>query len=324
MPTEQPQSPSNALMRHHHVTTGVGDPQADFDFHTKMLGLKCVKRTLFYDGATPVYHFYYGNDLGEESTLLTCFPMRHTGVKAVEGSGQVRHIDLSVPESSLSFWKNHLEAFGLEVVESEAFGEKRLEFRSPHNIRHALVGIADDDRKPHSAGPIPAENMIRGTHSIGVSTRDMEMMGEFLQVAWGSRPEHSDGNRTRFSMGAGGTGTYTDFVVEPELKPGSWYLGEGAIHHMAYHCPDHENQDKIKFYVEGLGYTDVSDVKDRGYFDSIYVRTPSGALFEAAVSHDPAFLCNEPEETLGQAVMMSPQIEANKDEVLAIIGRVEG
>ena len=69
MTVELPPSPSGALKGHHHVTTGVGDPQGDFDFHTKVLGLKCCKRTLFYDGATPVYHFYYGNDVGEESTL---------------------------------------------------------------------------------------------------------------------------------------------------------------------------------------------------------------------------------------------------------------
>lgn len=319
-----PPSPSTALKGHHHVTTGVGNPQEDFDFHTKVLGLKCVKRTLFYDGATPVYHFYYGNDVGEESTLLTTFPLSHVGVKAVEGAGQVRHIDLSVPESSLGYWKDRLESFDLDVSENEYFGEKRLEFRSPHNIRHNIVGITDDDRTPYSSGPVPSENMIRGTHSIGVSSREMDMMAEFLEVAWGCRKVATDGNRVRYTMGEGGTGTYTDFVIEPDLPQGSWYVGQGAIHHMAYHCPDHETQNKIKFYVEGLGYTDFSDVKDRGYFDSIYVRTPSGALFEAAVSHDPSFLCNEPMETLGTAVMMSPQIEAHKEEVLALIGEVKG
>lgn len=324
MTIELPPSPSGALMGHHHVTTGTGNPQEDFDFHTKVLGMKCVKRTLFYDGAMPVYHFYYGNDLGDEGTLLTTFPMAHTGVKAKEGSGQVRHIDLSVPEPSLGYWKNRLESMGFDVSEAEYFGERQLEFRSPHNIRHNLVGIASDDRLQHSSGPVPAENGIRGTHAIGVSTREMEMMSEFLESAWGCRPVAADSNRRRYEMGAGGTGTYTDFVVEPDLKAGSWTVGEGAIHHMAYHCPDRETQAAIKFHVEGLGYTDFSDVKDRGYFDSIYVRTPSGALFEATVSHDPSFLCNEPEETLGTALMMSPQIEANRDEVLAIIGEVKG
>ena len=324
MTIELPESPSIALMKHHHITIGVMDPQEDFDWHTKVLGLKCVKRTLFYDGAMPVYHFYYGNDMGEESTLLTTFPLAHTGVKAVEGVGQVRHVDLSVPVSSLDYWKNRLESFDVEVTDAEYFGEKRLEFRSPHNIRHAMVGIADDDRKPHSSGPVPAENMIRGTHSAGVSTWSMDMMEEFMEVGWGCRKVATDGNRQRYEMGAGGTGTYTDFIVEPNLKQGSWYVGQGAIHHMAYHCPDHDRQNQIKFFVEGLGYTDFSDVKDRGYFDSIYVRTPSGALFEATVSHEKGFLENEPYESLGTKVMMSPQIEANKEEVMNIIGIVEG
>ena len=48
MSVEQPETPASALMGHHHVTVGVGDPQEDFDFHTKVLGLKCVKRTLLY------------------------------------------------------------------------------------------------------------------------------------------------------------------------------------------------------------------------------------------------------------------------------------
>ena len=58
---------------------------------------------------------------------------------------------------------------------------------------------------------------------------------------------------------------------------------------MAYNVPTRKQQDAIKFFTEGLGYTDFSDVKDRGYFDSIYVRTPSGALFEACCSHNPSF-----------------------------------
>ncbi len=324
MAIERPPSPSTALKGHHHITIGVGDPQEDFDFHTRVLGLKCVKRTLFYDGPLPVYHFYYGNDVGEESTLVTTFPVRHIGVKATEGSGQVSHVSLSVPESSLDYWHSRLRSHDLDVTENEKFGEKRLEFRSPHNIRMALVGVDDDDRKPHSDGEVPPENMIRGTHSVGVSTRDMEFMAEFMEEAWGSRREAVDGNWQRYSMGEGGSGTFTDFEIEPDRKAGSWIVGEGAIHHMAYHCPDHDTQNRIKFFVEGLGYTDFSDVKDRGYFDSIYVRTPSGALFEAAVSHEESFLCDEPLETLGTKVMMSPQIEANYDEVMAIIGRVEG
>jgi glyoxalase family protein len=322
--TTEQVGPGGNLTGHHHITIGVGKPQEDFDFHTKVLGLKCVKRTLFYDGEIPVYHFYYGNDHGNESTLLTTFPLEHVGVNAVEGVGQCSNATLSIPVSALDYWRKRLSGYGFDVTEKEYFGEKHLEFRSPHNISLSLVGIDDDTRAPRTGGPVPPEMMIRGTHAAGVSTRDMDFMSEFMEVAWGSRKVAEDGNVVRYEMGEGGTGTYTDFFIEPTKRSGSWYVGNGAIHHHAYNVATREQQDAIKFFVEGLGYTDCSEPKDRGYFDSIYIRTPSGALFEACCSHDPSFLCNEPYETLGTKLMMSPQVEQNIEETLAIIGRVEG
>lgn len=315
--------PGRKLRGHHHITMATGNPQEDFDFHTKVLGLKCVKRTLFYDGAVPVYHLYYGNDDGEESTLLTTFPVEHLGVKGTPGSGQVSNVSMSVPVDALDYWKDRLTSHDLEVTETERFGERFLDFVSPHGINLSMAGEDNDTRKPRSNGPVPEDMMIRGTHSVGVSTRDMEFMEEFLHVAWGSRKVADDGDKVRYEMGDGGSGTYTDFTIEPDRKPGSWTVGAGCIHHMAYQVDDPEDQAEIKFFTEGLGYTDFSDVKDRGYFDSIYVRTPSGALFEACCSHKPSFLCDEPAETMGTALMMSPQIEANVDEVMKVIGEIK-
>ncbi len=58
--------------------------------------------------------------------------------------------------------------------------------------------------------------------------------------------------------------------------------GEGMVHHGAFQVNTLAIQDRVKFEVEGLGFTDCSDRKDRTYFKSIYIRTPAGALFEAA------------------------------------------
>ena len=89
---------------------------------------------------------------------------------------------------------------------------------------------------------------------------------------------------------------------------------------MAFQVDNHEQQNELKFHLEGLGYTDVSDVKDRGYFDSIYVRTPSGAMFEATVSHDDGFTCAEPADKLGLEVMIAPQLKVSKEELMAQLG----
>ena len=66
------------IRRHHHITLCVGTAQEDYDFHTKVLSLKSVKKTALYDGVVPIYHLYYGNDTGDESTLVTTFPMRQS------------------------------------------------------------------------------------------------------------------------------------------------------------------------------------------------------------------------------------------------------
>ncbi|MBO0693591.1 MAG: VOC family protein, partial [Acidimicrobiaceae bacterium] len=55
------------IRRHHHITLCVGGAQEDYDFHTQVLGLKSVKKTALYDGDVPIFHLYYGNDLGQES-----------------------------------------------------------------------------------------------------------------------------------------------------------------------------------------------------------------------------------------------------------------
>lgn len=320
MATSTTETPGRFVTRHHHITLCTGDAQEDYDFHTKILGLKSVKKTLLYDGGVPIYHLYYGNDMGDESSLVTTFPMRHTGRKARKGSGQVSRLTLSAPVSSLAFWKERLEAHGFSVAENERFGERRLDFQHPCGIDYSIVGVSDDIRAPHSTGPVPQDLMIRGTHSIEVSARDTELMDEFVQLGWGGNPVSTDANASRYEVGKGGSGALIDFVLEPERKPGSWALGEGFIHHMAFQVADHDEQDELKAYLEGLGFTDVSDVKDRGYFDSIYVRTPSGALFEATVTHPQGFACDEAPTAIGSNVMISPQFEDSRDELVAQLG----
>src|SRR5580700_5068286 len=121
-------SVNNDIRRHHHLTLSVGNAQEDYDCHTKILGLKSVKKTALYDGDEPVLHLYYGNDTGDVGTLITCFPMRHSGRKARKGSGQVCTIALSVPEGSLAFWNKYLGEKGFEPKLSERFGEKLVAF----------------------------------------------------------------------------------------------------------------------------------------------------------------------------------------------------
>lgn len=314
-----------AILRHHHITLCVGTAQQDYDFHTKVLSLKSVKKTLIYDGVAPFYHLYYGNDLGEESTLITCFPVAHFGRKGQRGAGQIGSLALSVPVSAIPFWEKRLASVGFEVKRSERFGEPVLSFAHPCGVPYELIGIADDARKPWSNGEVPAELAIRGLHTIGVNVREMEPSQEFMQQGWSAHEVARDARHTRFAFGEGSgkPGEFVDYVLTPDLPQASWTYGEGVVHHCAFQVADRSVQDKVKANLEGLGFTDTSERKDRGYFESIYVRTPAGAMFEATVSKPQAFLIDEPYEKLGSQVQIAPQFESQRETILASLEKLE-
>ncbi len=307
------------IMRHHHVTLNVGSAQEDYDFHTRVLGLKSIKKTALYDGHEPIYHLYYGNDTGEESTLITCFPFRQAARMGRRGTGQISAIALSVPVSSLEFWEQHLARHGCAVARDERFGEKSLRLTHPCGIEYQMVGIADDDRKPYSNGAIPEGFGIRGTHGITVSVRDLEGSEEFMHDGWNGQGRRIDGNFVRYEVGHGGSGTIVDFHHEPHVAQGSWLFGEGVVHHCAFQVDDLDVQASVKANLEGLGFTDVSERKDRGYFDSVYVRTPGGALFEATVSKPEGFLVDESYEQLGRSLQVPPVFAHRKEQMTAYL-----
>jgi glyoxalase family protein len=312
-------SANQYIKRHHHLTLSVGNGQEDYDFHTKILGLKSVKKTALYDGDEPILHLSYGNDVGDVGRLITCFPMRHSGRKARKGSGQICSVCLSVPEGSLGFWERHLREKGFSVQTRERFGERILAFNHPCGIEYELIATPKDARKPYSNGAVPTEHGIKGTHGIAVSVRDGDNSDEFMQNGWNGKARKTDGRYVRYEVGDGGSGTIVDFRVDPDLPAGSWSYGEGVPHHCAFEVADHDVQSKVKFHLEGLGFTDVSEMKDRGYFDSVYVRTPGGALFEATVSKPEGFLIDEPYEKLGTSMQIPPFFANRKDELLAKI-----
>jgi len=151
------------IRRHHHITLCSGGAQEDYDFHTKVLSLKSVKKTALYDGDVPIYHLYYGNDLGEESTLVTTFPMRQSGRKARKGTGQIRALSLSVRSPRSGSGPSGSPGMASRCARWSGSASAPLPFQHPCGLDYELVGIADDNRKPYSNGEVPSELAIRGT-----------------------------------------------------------------------------------------------------------------------------------------------------------------
>jgi glyoxalase family protein len=300
----------------HHLTFCVGGAQEDYDFHVRLLGLKSVKKTVLFDGEIPIYHLYYGNRVGDASTLLTAFPYRQAGWMGKRGTNQMKRINLSVPDDAIGFWSDRLGDADIDVERVELFGTERLHFKHPCGIDYAIVGDPNPDpRDPYDA-VVSSENAIRGAYGTTTSVREPDPMYFFLTEGLGAHLHASEGPHHQFVIGTEeGHGRMFELVEEPDLPQGTWHFGEGTIHHHALDAVTPENQAAVKDWVVGLGFTDVSDVKDRGYFFSVYMRSPGGALIELAYPSEQGFLVDESEDELGTHMCIPPHWENRRSEI---------
>lgn len=299
----------------HHITVSTGTAQGDIDFFVKILGLKLVKQTLLYDGGEPIYHLYFGNTTGEPGTLTTVFPMRRLGRKGRTGAGQVSAISYAAPLGSLDWWRDHLYKNNIDARTQARFNEKLLSFDHPDcGVTFEIVETKNTAFEPYESEYVPTKHALRGFHSWTCTVNEFDDTDDFFRNAWSLRKVATDGEYTRYEMGKGGPGTIVDLRYQPDLRQGTWNYAEGIVHHAAFDIADIDTQAKLKFDVEGLGFTDFSDRKHRGYFESIYVRTPGGMLFEAAKSI--GFTVDEDADQLGEVLQVSPQFKDQVNELL--------
>ncbi|MGI5127805.1 VOC family protein [Pseudonocardia sp. CA-107938] len=301
------------------MTLSVGHAQEDVDFHTRVLGMRFIKKTVLYDGSTPVYHLYYSNANGDPSSVVTTFPWAQHGIYGKRGTNQAREVLLSVPEESLDYWYKRLTEHQVQVANAEVFDRRRLTFEHPCGIEYALVGNTGDPRVPYAGNDVPQEFGVHGIHGTAIHAHTPERTVEFAEQVFFSQGEIvEDGDRASFQVGNDKFGNHVEVIGNRRDDQGTWSYGAGTYHHFAWNLGSLENQQRVKFEIEGAGYTDISELKDRTYFKSVYCRMPGGALFELAVTHDEGgWDCDESPEELGRHFMLPPQFEDKRGEIMA-------
>ena len=301
----------------HHLTFCVGGAQEDYDFHVRTLGLKSVKKTVLFDGEIPIYHLYYANRVGDASHDPHELPVPPGGLdgQARDQPGEVdqrrrpRRLDrlLGGPPQG----RRHRGHAG------RALRHRAARVRAP--VRHP-VPDRGGDAATTSASPTAAATSRPSTRSAAPGAPRPRSASPSRWTTSCARPStpstsRSEGAHHQYQLTGGGHGQILELVEEPDLPQGTWHFGEGTIHHHAFDVGTSENQLRVKDYIVGLGYTDVSDVKDRGYFFSVYLRTPGGALFELAYSTPQGFTIDEPEDELGTHMCIPPHWEDRRSEI---------
>jgi len=303
----------------HHVTAIASDPQENIRFHTEVLGLRLVKRTVNFD-APGTYHLYYGDETGTPGTIMTFFPGRNT--PGTVGRGQTSATAYVVPEGSLPYWRDRLDDHGVTAGEPvERFGERVLPFTDADGQPYELVTGASDI-EPWDDGPVPASHAIRGFHGVTLDSLAPERTGEVLGTmgyervgsesadeAIGSESE-PDGTRTRYRA-PGERAAVVDVLDRPDGERG--VKGAGTVHHVAFRTPDDETQARWRETLTDAGLR-VTPQKDRRYFRSIYFREEGGVLFEIA-TEGPGFTRDESVETLGSLLQLPPWLEDDRETI---------
>ncbi len=301
---------------YHHITACAGGAQEDVEFFTRVVGQRLVKQTVLMDGKFPHYHLYYANANAEPGSVMTTFP--YSRIMGRRGSGQVQSIAYTVSKGTLPFWKEHLKRHKIEQGPiEERFGQRFIRFIHPSGMSFEVLEDAKDARVGWTTDQISQGESVRGFHGPVLSVRDVSEQERFLIEALGFRKTGVDGRYHRFEIAGGGANKILELLHEPDRAPGSWSFGAGTFHHIALWVADDEAMAAQKAIYEELGYTDASEIKDRYYFHSMYVRSPGGILVECCCNANGGFQRDEPADQLGAKLLLPPWFEDRRQEILA-------
>lgn len=301
----------------HHVSALSAHIQNTHDFHTRVLGLRPVIKTVNQDEPS-MYHLFYGDGVGSPGSDLTVFDLPGAA-REVRGNNSISLTTFRVHgDDTFAYWEERLTNHGVTHHGiSERDGRKVLDFDDPEGIQLSLVEDGGGSEAfPWDESPVPPEHQIRGLGYTMITVPALERTANFLEEALGLRHDHTypvqdgpDYHTHVYVMGDGGVHAELHVVVRDDL-PRARY-GAGGVHHLALRVPADEDIAGWADRLEGLGYHN-SGVVDRHYFASVYVREPNHVLIELATD-GPGFDVDGPLD--GERLSLPPFLEPRRTEI---------
>jgi len=294
----------NKILGLHHITAIAGDAKRNFDFYSKILGLRFIKKTVNFDDPG-TYHFYFGDEVGSAGTILTFFPWGEGIQQGRKGSGMATEIGYSVPKGSLDFWQKRFEQYNVIYNKpAEKFGEKYLTFLDPDGLKLELIeSKTGDNRKGWETDEVKADVATKGFHNITLTLNDIKPTAAILTEVFGYKLIDQDVNRYRYATDAVENAAIVDLVELADEKRG--LNANGTVHHVAFRVKNDEILMHFREKIEAYGLSITPQI-DRQYFHSLYFREPGGVLFEIATDN-PGFTVDESLEELGQNLKLPAQ-----------------
>lgn len=298
----------------HHITAIAGNAERNFDFYTRILGLRLVKKTVNFDDPG-TYHLYFGDEEGRPGTILTFFPWAHVA-KGRNGVGMANEVLFQVPEASIGYWAHRLVEGGVthESV-SKRFGRPIITFKDADGLSLAVVGVKDIEGLPAwQGGGISPDHAIRGFYGVALMVEKAEGTVAILKDVFGFVEDGREGDTLRLKANDTGVGGIVEIREVGGFLHGR--MGAGTIHHVAFRAMSDDEQAELRRKLANGHKLHVTEQLDRNYFRSIYFREPGGVLFEVATDR-PGFAVDEPLAELGQSLKLPAFLEGRRKDIEA-------
>jgi glyoxalase family protein len=302
----------------HHLTAVSANAAGNYDFYTRKLGMRLVKKSVNQDDVS-AYHLFYADGKGSPGTDLTFFdwpaPRERRGTHSIVRTG----LRLA-GESSLKWWADRLDAEGvMHGAPAIRDGRLTLDFEDSEGQRLSFIAETNPRGPAHpwAKSPVPGEHQILGLGPIMLSVPKLAPTDQVLTSVMNLRGvrqyRREDSVAVHvYEMGEGGPGAELHVAVEPALPIAR--QGAGAVHHVAFRTTAKDYQAWAA-RLEEMGQESSGPV-NRYYFQSLYFREPNGILFEIATD-EPGFAVDESEETLGERLALPPFLEPRRKEIEA-------
>ncbi|PFO08513.1 ring-cleaving dioxygenase [Bacillus sp. AFS076308] len=318
------------LLGLHHVSILTGKAERNYEFYTKILGMRLVKKTVNQDN-TESYHLFYADAEGTPGTEVTFFDIPGLG-HSYRGTSDISTVSLKVKTTdALLFWKERFTQLGIhhDSIEKRA-GRDTLAFRDFEGTR--LILVADNEETGVRAGipwkrdDIPVEHAIIGlgpvTLTVSIAEPTIGILTEVMGFRFVSSYPSLEGeypNIMVFATGEGGSGAEVHIETRPDLPRAR--IGRGGVHHVAFRVP---NEEEYHLWAQRLKEHRIanSGKVERYYFKALYFREPNGILFELSTD-TPGFATDEPLETMGQKLALPPFLEPRREEIEANLRPLE-
>ncbi len=281
----------------HHVTLITGDVQANVDFYAGFLGLRLVKRTGGYEDARQL-HLFYGDYAANPGSLIT-FLVWQGGSSGQAGAGQVSEVALAVQPGSIGYWLERALRQQVKVEGTgQEFGETVLRLRDPDGVVVKLVS-AELPALDMPDSDIPLEHRIRRIRGVTLLSEVPEESVDFLTRYFGFARGAVEGPIQRLVSEIGD-------VIDIRDASGFWpgAPGTGTADHVAVRATDAAEVEAVEAELRKRN-SSLTNLHDRNYFTSLYVREPGNVLIEMA-SDGPGFTLDETLDTLGTALFVPP------------------